>query len=88
MNETDPTIAHPAPPETNPETDTVDTPTPRRGPDLLTLLAGLGALGLAGATLLGETDWQRSVNSQWVLAALALIVGLLLVVGSLRPPRR
>lgn len=86
MNETDPTIAHPAPPET----DTVDTPTqtPRRGPDLLTLLIGLGALGLAGATLLGGTDWQRSVNSQWFLAALALLVGLLLVVGSLRPPRR
>jgi hypothetical protein len=65
-----------------------DTPTPRRGPDLFTLLVGLGALGIAGATLFADTAWQRSVNSRWLLAALALLVGLLLVVGSLRPPRR
>jgi hypothetical protein len=38
--------------------------TPRRGPDLLTLVAGVGSLGIA---------------------ATALIVGLLLVIGSLRP---
>jgi hypothetical protein len=88
MNETDPTIAHPGPHPAPPETDKVDTPTLRRGPDLLTLLAGLGALGIASATLLGGTDWQRSVNSRWLLAALALLVGLLLVVGSLRPQRR
>jgi hypothetical protein len=84
MNETDPTIAHPAPQDT----DEAGTPTPRRGPDLLTLLAGLGALGIAGTTLLGGIAWLPDVDSRWVLATLALIVGMLLVVGSLRSPRR
>ncbi|MBV9162617.1 MAG: hypothetical protein JO281_13950 [Pseudonocardiales bacterium] len=62
--------------------------TRRRGPDLLTLLAGLSALGIAGAALLGSIAWLPAVDGRWVLAALALIVGLLLVIGSLRPPRR
>jgi hypothetical protein len=91
MNETDPTIAHPGPhPRTDlgPRyTDETSALTPRRGPDLLTLLAGLGALGIAGTTLLGGIAWLPHVDGRWVLAALALIVGLLLVIGSLRPPR-
>jgi hypothetical protein len=84
MNETDPTIAHPAPQDT----DEAGTLTPRRGPDLLTLLAGLGALGIAGTALLGGIAWLPDLDPRWVIAALALIVGLLLVLGSLRPPRR
>ncbi len=91
MNETDPTIAHPgADPGPHPalyDTDEADALTLRRGPDLLTLLAGLGALGIAGTALLGGIAWLPEVDSRWVLAALALIVGLLLVIGSLRPPR-
>lgn len=65
-----------------------DALTPQRGPDLLTLLIGLGALGIAGTALLGGIAWLPDVDGRWVLAALALIVGLLLVVSSLRPPRR
>jgi hypothetical protein len=63
-------------------------PTPRRGPDLLTLVTGLGALGIATTTLLGGIPWLPDLDGRWVLAALALIVGLLLVIGSLRPQRR
>jgi hypothetical protein len=60
-------------------------PTPRRGPDLLTLVAGVGSLGIAATALLGGVAWLPDVDGRWVLAALALIVGLLLVIGSLRP---
>ena len=88
MNETDPTIAHPAPYNPAPyDTGEAEALTPRRGPDLLTLLVGLGALGIAGTALLGGIAWLPEVDSRWILAALALIVGLLLVIGSLRPPR-
>jgi hypothetical protein len=62
-------------------------PTPRRGPELVTLLAGLGALGIAGTALLGGIAWLPGIDGRWVLAALALTVGLLLVIGSLRCPR-
>jgi len=59
--------------------------TTRRGPDLLTLVAGLGSLGIAATALLGGVTWLPDVDGRWVLAALALLVGLLLVIGSLRP---
>lgn len=59
----------------------------RRGPDLLTLIVGLGALGIAVASLLGGMAWLPSIDGRWVLAMLALIVGLLLVIGSLRPDK-
>ena len=85
MNETEPTM-----PQSGPQHP--DEPTaalaPRRGPDLLTLVVGLGALGLATTTLLGGIGWLPSADGRWVIAALALIVGVLLVIGSLRPQRR
>jgi fatty acid desaturase len=59
----------------------------RRGPDLLTLIVGLGSLGIAVATLLGGIVWLPDVDGRWVLAVLALIVGSLLVIGSLRSPK-
>jgi hypothetical protein len=82
MNETDPAAPHPA------QHDADSVLAPQRGPDALTLLAGLVALGLAGTALLGGSAWLPGVDSRWVLAALALIVGLLLVISSLRTPRR
>lgn len=88
MNETDPTITHPRTHPAPHDTDESGALTPRRGPDLLTLLAGLGALGIAGTTLLGGIAWFPEVDGRWVLATLALIVGLLLLIGSLRLPRR
>ncbi len=81
---------------TNPATDPQPRPDdeasasaliPRRGPDLLTLVAGLGSLGIAATALLGGIAWLPDVDGRWVLAALALIVGLLLVISSLRSPR-
>jgi hypothetical protein len=88
MNETDPTIANPKPHPAPHNTDEAGAPTPRHGPDLFTLLVGLGALGIAGTALLGGVTWLPNVDGRWVLAGLALIVGFLLVIGSLRPPRR
>ena len=67
--------------------DQTSAPASRRGPDLLTLVAGLGALGIAVATLLGGIAWLPDVDGRWVLAVLALIVGSLLVIGSLRPQK-
>ena len=68
-------------------TDTDGAVSPRRSPDLLTLVAGLVALGLAGTTLLGGIAWLPDVDGRWVLATLALVIGLLLVIGSLRTTR-
>ncbi|MCA1697092.1 MAG: hypothetical protein LC749_21580 [Actinobacteria bacterium] len=78
-------------PETDPgprHDDEARALTPRRGPDLLTLVAGLGSLGIAATALLGGIAWLPDVDGRWVLAALALIVGLLLVIDSLRPQHR
>jgi hypothetical protein len=69
-------------------TDETGALTPRRGPDLLTLAVGLGALGVAGIALLGSVAWLPEVDGRWVLAAVALVVGLSLVIGSIRNPRR
>jgi hypothetical protein len=84
MSGTDPTMAYPGPHRT----DEPGAVTPSRGPDLLTLAAGLGALGVSGTALLGDVAGLPGLDVRWVLAALALIVGLLLVIGSIRKPRR
>ena len=81
MTGTDPTMPHAHGPD---QASVLDA---RRGPDLLTLVVGLGALGIAVATLLGGIAWLPDVDGRWVLAALALIVGSLLVIGSLRPQK-
>lgn len=60
----------------------------RRSPDLLTLAAGLGALAVAASVPLGDVGWLAGLDARWVLAALATLVGLLLVIGSLSPRRR
>jgi hypothetical protein len=77
-------MAQPVPHHSS-ETDAV---VPRRGPDLLTLAVGLGALGVAGTALLGGINWLPVVDARWVLAVIALAVGLVLVIGSLRHPGR
>jgi hypothetical protein len=83
MSETDP-MAQPAPDHTS-EADAV---APRCGPDLLTLAVGLGALGIAGTALIGGISWLPAVDARWVLAVIALAVGLMLVISSLRHPGR
>lgn len=84
MSGTDPAMADQEPHRTD-ETAAL---APRRGPDLLTLAVGLGALGVASSALLGGVGWLPEVDARWVLAALALVVGLTLVIGSIRHPRR
>jgi hypothetical protein len=84
MSGTDPTMAQPVPHHSS-ETDAV---VPRRGPDLLTLAVGFGALTVAGTALLGGINWLPVVDARWVLAVIALAVGLMLVIGSLRHPGR
>ncbi|MGH3548652.1 MAG: hypothetical protein ACRDQU_11200 [Pseudonocardiaceae bacterium] len=83
MNETTNPAADPQP---RPTGDTAALP-PRRGPDLLTLVAGVGSLGIAATALLGGVTWLPDVDGRWALAVMALLVGLLLVISSLRPPR-
>lgn len=94
MNETNPTMPNP-PTEKGTEpvphhidNDETSALTPRRGPDLLTMAAGVGALGVSGIALLGGLPWIPDLDGRWVLAVLALVVGSLLVIGSLRPSRR
>lgn len=84
MSETEPTMPNPEP---SPPAETAVL-APQRGPDLLPLIAGLGALGVSAATLLGGIAWLPDVDTRWILAALALVIGLLLVIGSLRPQKR
>ncbi|MGQ0718372.1 MAG: hypothetical protein ACT4NP_13890 [Pseudonocardiales bacterium] len=84
MSGTDPAMTEPGPHPT----EEPGALTPRRGPDLLTLAVGLGALAVAGTALIGGVDWLPEVDAQWVLAVVALSVGLMLIIGSLRHPRR
>jgi len=65
-----------------------DAPAQRRGPDLLTLAAGLGALAVAIGVPLSGDGWLVGLDARWVLAAVATLIGLLLVIGSIRPRRR
>lgn len=84
MSATDPAMTNPGPHGTGERAAL----TARRGPDLLTLTVGLGALGVAGTTLLDGVGWLPDVDARWALAAVALVVGLMLVISSLRHPRR
>ncbi len=59
----------------------------RRMPDLLTLLCGIAALAVAATAIVGSTAWLPPVDARWLLAGGAMVIGLLLLVGSLRPRR-
>ncbi|GAY10122.1 hypothetical protein [Pseudonocardia sp. N23] len=64
-----------------------DKPTPattRRFPDLFALVVGLLSLGVAGAALTGHDPLQTGFDFRWVLAGAAVLLGLLMLVGSLR----
>ncbi|OLT13572.1 hypothetical protein BJF78_21895 [Pseudonocardia sp. CNS-139] len=56
----------------------------RRGPDLLNLFFGALALGMSAAAFTGEVPSLAGFDPRWLLAAGAALVGLLLLVGSLR----
>lgn len=58
----------------------------RRGLDPLTLLAGIGALLVCGAALTDGSGLLPGVDTRWLLAAGAVLVGLLMLVAALRRP--
>jgi hypothetical protein len=59
----------------------------RRTPDLFTMATGLGVLAVSGIALFGGITWLPTMDVRWVLAAVAMLVGLLLVISSMRPRR-
>ena len=58
--------------------------TRRRGPDPLALLVGLATLAMAVFAFVGELPDLSGVDPRWLLAGGAAVVGLVLLVGSLR----
>ncbi len=54
-------------------------------PDLFTLVTGLLALALAAAAFVGEVP---SIDPRWLLAGGAAVLGLVLLVGSVRGRRQ
>ena len=60
----------------------------RRGPDVLTLVMGLITLSAASSALFHWTPPLPLLDPRWLLAGGAVLVGLLLLVASIRPPRR
>jgi hypothetical protein len=59
----------------------------RRGFDPFTLVVGLGALFVAAIGLSGDTGWVHALDPRWLLAAGAVLIGVLMLVGTLRRPR-
>jgi hypothetical protein len=56
----------------------------RRFPDLLCLVVGLLSLGVAGSALTGNSLWFTGFDARWLLAGAAVLLGVLLLAGSLR----
>jgi hypothetical protein len=57
--------------------------TTRRMPDLLTLLVGLVALGVAASGFVGRTPDSWGIGGHWLLAGGAIALGLVLLVASI-----
>jgi hypothetical protein len=61
--------------------------TGRRGPDPVTLVAGLLTLVASGYVLSDGALWLPGLDPRWLLAGAALLVGVLMLAGSLRNGR-
>lgn len=59
----------------------------RRGPDMVMLVVGLLALGMAVSAFVGQVPGLAGFDPRWLLAGGAAVVGLLLLVGSLKGRR-
>ena len=75
------------------DTDVVTTPDTttavrRRGPDPLALVVGLATLAMAVFAFVGELPDLSGFDPRWLLAGGAAVVGLFLLVGSLRGRNR
>jgi hypothetical protein len=62
--------------------------TARRGPDVITLLVGVLALGMSVSAFVGELPWLPGFDPRWLLAAGAALLGVMLLASSLRRSRR
>jgi hypothetical protein len=60
----------------------------RRGPDLFTLLAGIATLLVSAYVLTDGALWVPSLDPRWLLAGGALVVGLFMLIASVRGKRR
>lgn len=69
-------------------TDSDQTETRRRFPDLFTLLCGLATLFAAAYVLTDGEVWVPTADPRWLLAGGAGLVGVLLLASSLRGGRR
>lgn len=58
-----------------------------RGPDMITLIAGILTLLVAGYVLTDGAFTIPGVPQRWLLATAAGVIGLLLLLGSLRRRR-
>jgi hypothetical protein len=56
----------------------------RRGPDPLALVAGVLTLGMAVAAFTGHLPVLPHFDPRWMLAGVAALVGVLLLLGSMR----
>ena len=59
----------------------------RRGPDVLTLVAGIATLLVSAYVLTDGALWIPSLDPRWLLAGAALVVGLFLLMASVRGGR-
>lgn len=62
-------------------------PRRRRGPDVFTMVTGIGTLLVAVYILTDGAGWLPAVNPRWALAGGALLVGVLLLLASFRGSR-
>ena len=59
-------------------------PARRRGPDPLTLIVGLATLAMAVFAFTGQLPGGTGLDPRWLLAGGAAVIGLALLVGSIR----
>ena len=85
MAESDIPVTHEAELSGRPDVSVAERPS--RGPDVLTLLMGLISLSAAGMALFNWAPALPLLDPRWLLAGGAVLVGLLLLVASVRPTR-
>jgi hypothetical protein len=59
----------------------------KRGPDVIMLLVGVLALGMSVSAFVGEVPSFTGFDARWLLAGGAALLGVLLLVGSLKGRR-
>lgn len=71
-----------------PERNTRDDLPARRMPDPFALVAGLATLGVSAYLLTDGATWLPALDARWALAGGALLVGVLMLLASVRGERR